>query len=137
MRMFNWVFENMSSQSVRKGCVVTKNLYFIYKCIKMVYALLVKSNKYIKTHRPTNVCIFDSWRSLFIFIYRLYVIYLGNNSVQTNIFTWKQNINYNVHNLNGNFLHIQILKIFGEKKCSIISLTLGLVGNIFFLGGQP
>ena len=42
----------------------------------------------------------------------------------------KKSINYDVHKLNVNFLHIQMQKIFEKKNCSIIFITLGLV--IFF-----
>ena len=36
------------------------NRCFIYKYIKTIYALMVKSNKYINTQATTNVRIFDS-----------------------------------------------------------------------------
>ena len=77
----------------------------------MIYALLVKSNKYINIRRPTNVSIFYSGRSLLKLNFRLYVVYLGNHSVKINTFTCKKNMKYNVHNLNGDFLHIQMQKI--------------------------
>ena len=51
----------------------------IYK--KKIYALLVKSNKYINIYMPNNVCNFDSLISLRKMNFRLYIVYLGNHSV--------------------------------------------------------
>ena len=55
--------------------------------IKVIYALLVKSNKNINILRSTNVRFFDSWRSLLKLNFRLCVGPLGNHSVKINIFT--------------------------------------------------
>ena len=43
----------------------------------------------------------------------------------------KKVINYNVHNLNSEFLHIKMQNI--KKNCTFTFFTLGLVGIIFFL----
>ena len=60
--------------------------YFIHKYIKMIYALLVNSNKYINTQTPTSVHIFDLWGSLLDLNFRLYIVYLGSHAIK-NIFT--------------------------------------------------
>ena len=57
--------------------------------------------------------------------------YLENHSVKRNIFTWKKKKNFNLHNFNSIFLHIQMQKIF-EENCIIVFLILKLVGIIFY-----
>ena len=49
-----------------------KNRYFIYKYTKMVHVLLTKS----KIGGPTNVCIFDSIRSLLKLSFHLYMSHI-------------------------------------------------------------
>ena len=119
----------MPRHSVREWCVVTKNRYSIYKYIKMITALMAKSKNFINICKLTSVCSFDSWRSLLKQNFRWYSAYLGDHSVEINLFKWK-NINYNVRHLNGNFAHIQRKNVY-DKKSFIIFLTLGLID--FFL----
>ena len=69
------------SCSVKKKFHV-KPLFHIQIYKKSIYTPLVKSNKYINTHFPTNLCIFDSLRSLLEFNFFLYVVYLGTHAVK-------------------------------------------------------
>ena len=48
----------------------------------------------------------------------------------------EKNINYNVHNLSAEFLHIKMQNIY-EKKLFLHLLHPWISRNYFFLGGRP
>ena len=85
----------------------------------MIYALFIKSNKYINTQcKLMYVFLICEDVYLNLILFRTF-----RKSFSKNKCFHIKNINYNVHKLNGNFLHIQMQNTF-EKKVPLFSSPL-------------
>ena len=93
----------------------------------MIYALLIKSNKYINIQFRTNACIFLLLKKSF----EIEICRIFRKTFRKRKYICKKN-NYNVHNFHDNFLHIKIQKIF-EKIASSSSSPSNQQEIFFFL----